>query len=206
MRFTLSASLALILTVAAVLDECGAVRARSVTGHLHERHRAHLPGQLSGMPSARQHRADVAADVRGGAALGEIDQAEGRRAGDAAMVHRQERRRPALQQRSFAQPDADIETIVKWVDAGAPEGNPADMPPPRKFPDGDAWQIGKPDVIVTLPKDVHGSGEGARQVAGHSRGSRPDGGSVHQGCADHPDQGIHRSSTTSEPPSSSRPT
>jgi len=50
--------------------------------------------------------------------------------------------------------DQEIATIVKWVDAGAPEGNPANMPPPRSFPDGQAWQIGKPDMIVTLPKDV----------------------------------------------------
>jgi hypothetical protein len=48
----------------------------------------------------------------------------------------------------------DIETIMKWVDAAAPEGNPADMPPPRQFPVGDAWQIGTPDVVVTLPRDV----------------------------------------------------
>jgi hypothetical protein len=50
--------------------------------------------------------------------------------------------------------DRDIDTITRWVDAGAPEGNPADMPQPRQFPDAFAWQIGKPDVIVTLPKDV----------------------------------------------------
>src|SRR5207253_6011308 len=50
--------------------------------------------------------------------------------------------------------DAQIATIVKWVDAGAPQGNPADMPPPRTFPDEQAWQIGKPDVLVALPKDV----------------------------------------------------
>ncbi|PWU08025.1 MAG: hypothetical protein C5B51_08615 [Terriglobia bacterium] len=50
--------------------------------------------------------------------------------------------------------DQEIATIVKWVDSGAPEGNKADMPPPRQFPDGQAWQIGKPDLIVTLPKDV----------------------------------------------------
>ena len=31
--------------------------------------------------------------------------------------------------------DEEIDTIVKWVDAGAPRGNPADMPPPRKFDD-----------------------------------------------------------------------
>ena len=49
--------------------------------------------------------------------------------------------------------DRDVDTIVKWVDAGAPEGNPADMPPPRQFPAAEAWQIGQPDVIVSLPQD-----------------------------------------------------
>ena len=50
-------------------------------------------------------------------------------------------------------PDDDIEAIIAWVDAGAPQGNPADMPPPRQFADAETWQIGKPDLIVTLPKD-----------------------------------------------------
>jgi hypothetical protein len=50
--------------------------------------------------------------------------------------------------------DDEIATIVKWVDAGAPLGNPADMPRPRAFPDAEVWQIGKPDLIVTLPKDL----------------------------------------------------
>jgi hypothetical protein len=50
--------------------------------------------------------------------------------------------------------DQEIATIVAWVDGGAAEGNPADMPPPRQYADELAWQIGKPDVIVTLPKDL----------------------------------------------------
>ncbi len=50
--------------------------------------------------------------------------------------------------------DQEIATIVKWVDAGAPQGNLADLPPARQFPDGQAWQIGKPDIVVSLPKDV----------------------------------------------------
>src|SRR5262245_23117131 len=29
--------------------------------------------------------------------------------------------------------DGEIGTIAKWVDSGAPQGNPVDMPPPRKF-------------------------------------------------------------------------
>jgi hypothetical protein len=48
--------------------------------------------------------------------------------------------------------DAEIATIVKWVDSGAPAGSPADMPKPRQFADVDKWHIGKPDMIVSLPK------------------------------------------------------
>ena len=50
--------------------------------------------------------------------------------------------------------DKEIATITKWVDGGAPRGNPADMPAPRQFPDEHAWQIGEPDLIVSLPKDL----------------------------------------------------
>ncbi len=50
------------------------------------------------------------------------------------------------------------ETIVAWVDAGAPEGNPKDLPAPRKFVDG--WNIGVPDQVVEMPEpfDVPASG------------------------------------------------
>ncbi len=49
--------------------------------------------------------------------------------------------------------DAQIETIAKWVDAGAPMGDAKDMPPAAKFPDPNAWQLaekfGAPDLVVT---------------------------------------------------------
>ena len=44
----------------------------------------------------------------------------------------------------------EIATITSWVDAGAPQGNPADMPAVPKFTDG--WQLGEPDQIVDLPE------------------------------------------------------
>ena len=50
--------------------------------------------------------------------------------------------------------DQEIATISKWVDAGAPMGNAADMPKPRVFDDSDRWHIGRPDLVVTLNKDV----------------------------------------------------
>ncbi|MBI3492748.1 MAG: hypothetical protein HY047_13370 [Acidobacteria bacterium] len=47
--------------------------------------------------------------------------------------------------------DDEIATMVKWVDDGAPQGNLADMPPPRNFSDLDTWHI-KPDVVFKTPK------------------------------------------------------
>jgi hypothetical protein len=47
--------------------------------------------------------------------------------------------------------DAEIATIAKWVDGGAPQGNPADMPPMPQIDNSNVWQIGKPDLIVNYP-------------------------------------------------------
>src|SRR5262249_14752563 len=48
--------------------------------------------------------------------------------------------------------DAQIATIAKWVDGGAPNGDPKDAPTPRVFPANDTWQFGEePDLIVTSP-------------------------------------------------------
>lgn len=53
--------------------------------------------------------------------------------------------------------EAEIETIVQWVDAGAPLGDVADMPPPVEWPKADQWklsaQFGEPDVII--PSDPY---------------------------------------------------
>jgi len=48
---------------------------------------------------------------------------------------------------------AEIATIAKWADSGAPKGDPADMPPPGRFLDLDTWNIGTPDLIVRT-KDI----------------------------------------------------
>jgi len=47
---------------------------------------------------------------------------------------------------------AQIDTIVRWVDAGAPEGDPKDMPPPIPLATND-WQavrdgFGPPDLVI----------------------------------------------------------
>jgi hypothetical protein len=45
--------------------------------------------------------------------------------------------------------DSEIKTIVEWVDAGAPEGDPQNRPAPIQWTDG--WNI-KPDVVYEMPK------------------------------------------------------
>ncbi len=51
----------------------------------------------------------------------------------------------------------EISTIVAWVDAGAPQGDPADMPPPVVWPDAAEWRMaerfGQPDIVI--PSDPY---------------------------------------------------
>jgi hypothetical protein len=50
--------------------------------------------------------------------------------------------------------DDELQTIVKWVDAGAPQGDPKDMPPPVQWPDDQGWNFAKvfgqaePDLVI----------------------------------------------------------
>ncbi|MBI4477377.1 MAG: cytochrome c [Acidobacteria bacterium] len=48
--------------------------------------------------------------------------------------------------------DDEIARIAKWVDSGAPGGDPADMPPPRDFDNSDKWTIGEPDLVLRSPE------------------------------------------------------
>ncbi len=44
--------------------------------------------------------------------------------------------------------DQDLALIQAWVANGAPQGNPADMPAPREWSEGDQWTI-RPDLVVS---------------------------------------------------------
>jgi len=48
--------------------------------------------------------------------------------------------------------DEEVAKIARWVDAGAPQGNPADMPPPLQFDTSDKWTIGEPDLVLKSPE------------------------------------------------------
>lgn len=53
---------------------------------------------------------------------------------------------------------ADIDTIVAWVDGGAPQGSPADLPPAPQFAEG--WSIGKPDLIFKMQQPFNVPADG----------------------------------------------
>lgn len=50
--------------------------------------------------------------------------------------------------------DEQIDTIVRWVDAGAPKGDPEDMPPSKQWPNEQGWELAKffgqtePDLVI----------------------------------------------------------
>ncbi len=60
--------------------------------------------------------------------------------------------------------EEQIQTIAAWVDQGAAEGNPADLPPPVEWPDPAQFRLvdrfGPPDVIVrSTPYTVPAEGQ-----------------------------------------------
>ena len=47
--------------------------------------------------------------------------------------------------------DQEVQTIVSWIDGGAPKGDLADMPKMPALADG--WTIGKPDAVYSMTED-----------------------------------------------------
>ena len=60
--------------------------------------------------------------------------------------------------------DDQIALIAKWVESGAPEGDPADAPTPPTFAGG--WQLGTPDLVLTPPEPYVLQAAGLRQGSG----------------------------------------
>lgn len=49
--------------------------------------------------------------------------------------------------------DEEIDILTRWVDAGTPEGNPADLPPPLQF--NNDWTLGPPDLVLQPEADFN---------------------------------------------------
>jgi hypothetical protein len=54
--------------------------------------------------------------------------------------------------------DNQKKLIETWIANGAPEGDPKQLPPPPSWKDG--WTLGKPDLIVAMPKPFPLAAEG----------------------------------------------
>jgi hypothetical protein len=49
--------------------------------------------------------------------------------------------------------DAELATVPRWIDAGAPKGDLKDRPPPKQFANDDVWKLaslfgGPPDLVI----------------------------------------------------------
>ncbi len=55
--------------------------------------------------------------------------------------------------------ETEKNTLVRWTEAGAPQGDPKDLPPQPQFAEG--WEIGKPDVVLEMPKPFNVTASGA---------------------------------------------
>lgn len=54
---------------------------------------------------------------------------------------------------------AEIATLASWAAAGAPLGKPRDLPPVPVYKAG--WQMGEPDLVLTMPATYNLKAEGA---------------------------------------------
>lgn len=50
----------------------------------------------------------------------------------------------------FGLSDEDRQTILDWYSAGAPEGDPAELPEP--LPETGEWHLGEPDAVISMPE------------------------------------------------------
>jgi low temperature requirement protein LtrA len=46
--------------------------------------------------------------------------------------------------------DAEIDVIVRWVDSGSPQGNPADLPPAVDWPADNVWHMAERYALFTI--------------------------------------------------------
>ena len=93
--------------------------------------------------------------LQGGAPVGPGHPRQRHQRRDAAVACRSGARQVVNDRRLSA---AEKDTIVRWVTAGAPEGNARDLPEAARYAQG--WTMGQPDAIVTMEQGIRGSRAG----------------------------------------------
>src|SRR4051794_1770066 len=58
--------------------------------------------------------------------------------------------------------ESEIATLEAWVEAGSPEGDPGDAPPPREWKSD--WTLGPPDLVLTPPESFALDAEGRDEM------------------------------------------
>ena len=85
---------------------------------------------------------------------------------------------------------AQIDTIAAWADAGAPKGDPKDLPPPLDFVTG--WTIPKPDKVFQLPRPFSYSSDRDPGIPVRDFAHRLYQGHVGSGCGGRADRSLRR--------------
>ncbi len=128
-------------------------RAHRAGADVHEGRRADPPGQVPGVPSAELDRADVAPHVRRCRRSTPTRSRRGRRAADAAVAHRQDRRHPGVQERPQPDRRADRDDRAAGSTRGAARATRRTCRRRAKFADPNRWQLadkmgGPPDLVI----------------------------------------------------------
>ena len=72
--------------------------------------------------------------------------------------------------------EEEIGTIRAWVAGGMPEGDPELLPEMPEFVEG--WQLGEPDLVVTMPQPLRGAARRTRRLPQLRGAARPRRGQV----------------------------
>ena len=155
-------------------------RRRGEDADVHQGHRADLPGEVRGVPPARLDGADVAHDLRRGAAVGALDQGARRRSPDAAVADRS-RRSASRNSRTIARsPTSRSRPSSSGSTPARRRATRRTCRPPKTWPDDQGWNFAAhvrpegtgPDHQVVRLHDaggVAGRVGQARHAVGHHR-------------------------------------
>ena len=130
--------------------------ARAGSGHLHSRRRGHRVQTLCAMPSPGRIGAVQPLELRRPEATCWPDCRAHRAPGDAAVASGLRARNVAGERRLS---DREVDILRRWHEQGAPEGDAIDLPPLPTFASG--WQLGQPDLVVTLRQPYQLRADGA---------------------------------------------
>ena len=133
----------------------GADRVGGAAGHVHEGYRADSAAELSEVPSTRLACADVAPHIRRRTPLCPSHQGPDgscRQVGrDAALVHRERHRHPAIQGGHLPERGRDREDGHMGRQRRATRESGRHAARRLTFADAALWEIGEPDLIVSSP-------------------------------------------------------